>query len=139
VSSPTDGLLDTNVFLHAFTSDSHSAECRSFLAALEHGTQQAWLDPIVLHELSYSVRHYLKQVTPDVIAAYLLGVLSWPGVKGDKDLMIQAVERWRQAPTIGFVDAYLAALAARSDVQIFTKNVRDFAGEGVRVPDPLPS
>jgi hypothetical protein len=32
------GLLDTNVFIHAHTTDANGEECRRFLAALEAGS-----------------------------------------------------------------------------------------------------
>jgi predicted nucleic acid-binding protein len=139
VNSPRDGLLDTNVFLHAVTTDRHAEECSAFLTALQRGMRQAWLDPLVLHELSYSIRHYRKQMTRDEVAEYLLGILDWPGIQGDKDIMVEVVQRWQRAEQVGFVDAYLATLATRGDLPVFTKNVRDLAGEGARVPDPLPS
>jgi predicted nucleic acid-binding protein len=138
IPSP-DGLLDTNVFLHTLTNDAHSEECRQFLAALEHGQVEAWLDPLILHELSYALRRWRKQVTRAEVAEYLLVVLGWPGIHGDKDLMVTTVERWRDTPGLGFVDAYLAALASRRGAVVYTKNVRDFTGQGVPVPQPLPS
>jgi predicted nucleic acid-binding protein len=139
VNDPSDGLLDTNIFIHSLTSDARSAECRSFLAALEFGMRQAWLDPLVLHELSYSMRHYLKQATKEEIAEYMLGVLRWPGVQGDKDLMTDAVQRWGSTPGLAFVDAYISALALRRNAPVYTMNVRELTSQGVTVPQPLPS
>ena len=139
MNDPSDGLLDTNVFFHALTTDTHSQECQDFLAALEHGVRRAWLDPLVLHELSYSIRHYVKQATKTEIASYLLGVLNWPGVQGDKDLMSDAVERWGSTPGLAFVDAYLAALASKHTVPVYTLNVRELTGQGIQVPRPLPA
>jgi predicted nucleic acid-binding protein len=133
-----EGLLDTNVFLHAQTTDSLSAECRQFLAALEAGTVRAQLEPLVLRELSYALKHYLKQLTRDDIATYLMTVLSWDGVEGEKDAMADAVRRWRATPSLAFVDAYLAALASQRQCSIYTKNVRELAEQNVVVPDPLP-
>jgi predicted nucleic acid-binding protein len=139
VNGPSDGLIDTNVFLHAQTTDAHSDECRRFLAALEQGTQQAWLEPLVLHELSYAFRHYVKQATKDDVASYMLTVLGWPGVRGDKDVMVDAVERWSMTPGLAFVDAYLAALAHRHGAVVYTMNVRELSSQGVSAPRPLPS
>jgi predicted nucleic acid-binding protein len=133
-----DGLLDTNVFLHAQTADSHSEECRRFLAALEAGRVRAHIEPLVLHELSYALKHYLKQLTREQIALYLLTVLSWDGVTGDKQTMVDAVERWRVTPGLAFVDAYLAATAARHRCAVYTKIVAELEGQGVAVPNPLP-
>lgn len=135
----SDGLLDTNVFIHAQTTDALSDECRRFMAALEQGRARAHLEPVVLHELSYALKHYLKQLTREHIAQYLLSVLSWEGVVGDKDVMIDAVTRWYQTPRLSFPDAYLAALASLRQCPVFTKNRRDFVLQGVEVPEALPS
>src|SRR5215217_1433355 len=83
-----DGLLDTNVFIHAHTTDSASEECRRFLASLERGGVRAQLEPLILHELSYALPHYVQQMTRGQAAEYLLMVLSWDGVQGDKDVMV---------------------------------------------------
>lgn len=40
-SEVDDGLLDTNVFIHAHANDSSSEECRQFLYALEQGRVRA--------------------------------------------------------------------------------------------------
>lgn len=139
MNGPSDGLLDTNIFLHAQTTDAHSDECRQFLSALARGTQQAWLEPLVIHELSYVFRRYVQQATKEDVASYLRTVLSWPGIRGDKDLMIDAVERWSATSDLAFVDAYLAALASRRGAAVFTMNVRELTDQGVDVPRPLPS
>jgi len=133
------GLLDTNVFLHAYTTDAHSAECLSFLAALERGDVEARLEPLVLHELSYVLPRYLKQMSRLDLAAYLLMVLRWKGVRADTEILVDAVERWRRTPGLAFVDAYLAAIANRDGCPIYTKNVAELAGQGVSVPSTLPA
>src|SRR5690349_5491705 len=122
------GLLDTNVFLHAHTHDAFSEECGRFLAALEAGDVSARLEPLILHELSYALPHYLKQMTRADMAEYLLMVLAWPGVRGDKATMIDAVQRWRVSAGLAFADAYLAALASRERTVVFTKNVDELLG-----------
>jgi hypothetical protein len=53
--------------------------------------------------------------------------------------MIDAVQRWRDTPGLAFVDAYLASRAAAESRPVYTKNVRELRGQGVDVPDPLPS
>jgi predicted nucleic acid-binding protein len=133
-----DGLLDTNVFIHAHTTDQWSEECRRFLARLAEGRLRARLEPLILHELSYALPRYVKQITRDELAAYLLMVLGWDGVQGEKDTMADAVERWWRTPGLAFADAYLAALATRQECPVYTKNVRELAGQGVAVPQPLP-
>lgn len=84
------------------------------------------------------MRHYVKQITRRQIAEYLLMVLSWEGITGDKDVMVDAVRRWDATPGLSFADAYLAGLAAQRGCGVFTKNIRELRGQGVRVPDPLP-
>jgi predicted nucleic acid-binding protein len=132
------GLLDTNVLIHAHTHDSVSEECRRFVDALEAGRVTARLEPLILHELSYALPRYLKQMTRADVAEYLLIVLSWEGVQGEKGLMVDAVGRWRATPGLSFADAYLAALAAEQGRPIYSKNVRELVGQGVQVIDPLP-
>lgn len=132
-----DGLLDTNLFIHAHTTDRASEECRQFLRALEQGRIQARLEPIILHELSYALPHYMKQMTRGDVAEYLLMVLSWQGVQGETDVLADAVERWRDTPGLSFADAYLAALATSRRCSVYTKNVRELRGQRVTVPDPL--
>jgi len=131
------GLLDTNVFIHAHTSDAHAADCRAFLAALERGERTARVEPLVLHELSYALPHYLKQMSRDDVGQYLLMVLSWPGVVGDVSLMVDTVQRWRRTPGLSFADAYLCAVALRDAVPVYSKNLRELRGQGVEAPSPL--
>lgn len=138
VNVVSEGLLDTNVFIHAQSHDEHSVECRRFLAAVEKGRVQARLDPIVLHELSYALRHYRKQMTKSQVAEYLETVLKWDGIQADKDLLLDTVERWRSSPGLAFVDAYLAALAAQRQSPVYSKNVRELQAQGVTVSEPLP-
>ncbi len=131
-------LIDTNVFIHAQSTDQFSQECRRFLEAVETGRIRARLDPLVLHELSYALPHYVKHMTRENVGEYLLAVLTWEGIEGNRNLMVDAVTRWRSSSKLAFVDAYLAALAKELDGAVFTKNVRDFEGQGVEVPAALP-
>lgn len=132
------GLVDTNVFIHALTHDSCSEECLRFLEAVQRGEVRVQLEPIVLHELSYALPHYRRGMTRAQVAEYLLAVLGWEGVTGEKGLLADAVERWRDTPRLAFVDAYLAALALREGRQIYSKNVRELSAQGACVANPLP-
>lgn len=113
VANKEDGLLDTNIFVHAQSTDTHAEECRRFLAALESGRVRARLEPLILHELSYALPRYAKQMTRSDVAEYLLMVLSWDGVVGEKGVMAEAVQRWADTPGLSFADAYLAAVAGK--------------------------
>ena len=132
------GVVDTNVFVHAHANDPLTAECQAFLSALAAGAVQAHLDPLVVHEMTYVLPRLVREITRADIAAYLLVVLDWPGIQGPLAVLRDAVRRWGRTPGLGFVDAYLAALAALRSSPVYTKNVRDLVGQGVPVPDPLP-
>lgn len=135
----TPGLLDTNVFIHAHASDRWTAECREFLNAVERGSVSVTIEPLVLHELSYALPHYVKQMTRDQVGEYLLMVLNWDGVQADKDLLVETVMRWRATPGLAFVDAYLASLAHQRNCPVYSKNVKELTAQGVDVPTHLPS
>ena len=131
------GLLDTNVVIHAFARDAFSEECAAFLLALRDGRIQAIVEPVVVHELTYVLPQFVKQMTRADIASFLLGLIGWETVRADKANLVGALEHWRDTPGLGFVDAYLGVLALRRDVPVFTKNVRDFVRFGAEVPEPL--
>ncbi len=137
--SDLPGLVDTNVFIHAQSSDALSEECRGFLRAVEAGRLSVRLDPLVVHELTYALPHYRKGMTRAEVAEFLLAVLAWDGIAGERSVLIDAVQRWQATPSLAFVDAYLAAQAAADGCSVYTKNVRDLAGQGIGVPSPLPS
>lgn len=98
----------------------------------------AQIEPVVVHELSYALPHYRKGMERRDVGEYLLAVLAWDGIVGNKGLLINAVQRWQHTPGIAFVDAYLAALAAESQGPIYTKNVGELKSQGADVSDPLP-
>ncbi|CAA9555196.1 MAG: hypothetical protein AVDCRST_MAG73-3224 [uncultured Thermomicrobiales bacterium] len=133
-ASMDSGLLDTNVVIHAQTTDGFSAECQAFLAALERGDVRARLEPPVLHELTYTLPRLFKQMDRAQVAAYLIMVVGWPGVETDKAVLVDTIHRWAQTSGLGFVDAYLAAVAAARRCPVYTKNARDFASKASRFP-----
>ena len=134
----SDGLLDTNIVVHARTTDEHSVECRTFLRMLADDRIQAHLDPLVVHELTYVLPRYVKQAGRAETAAYLISILGWPGVIADKPILVEALSRWGATPGLGFVDAYLAARSLAESRPIYTKNVRELTNCGASVPNPLP-
>jgi predicted nucleic acid-binding protein len=126
VSDMGHGYLGTNLFVHIVSRDGHAEERRQFLEAVESGTIQAQLEPLILHELSYALPRFAKQLNRDDVASYLISIVEWPGVLADKPVLIDTVHRWRQTPGLGFADAYLASLAARDDSPIFVLRARSF-------------
>lgn len=137
VTEISDGIVDTNVFLHAVTSDGHSAECIKFLEALEAGSVRAVLDPVVVHELSYVLPRVRKGLTRAQIAEYLFAIVGWPGVVCDKALLIDAVRAWKQTPGLSFVDAYLGSRSRQEKRPVYTMNRKDFT-DAFAVTSPLP-
>jgi hypothetical protein len=136
VSNP---LLDTTIYVHSLTNDAQREECRRFLRALFNDELSAELDIVVLHELTYSIPRYLKGTSKEDVVRMLVWLIDMPGIVCDKVLFRDALARWSEQPRLGFVDAYLGARAARDNVPVFTKNVRDLRSQGVEVSDPLPS
>ncbi len=133
-----DGLLDANVFIHALTGDAFGAECGRFLALVRAGDIDAYLDPLVVHELTYTIGRVIRTMSTSDIVAYLLEVLSWTGIQGEKDVLREALDRWDRTPGLAFVDSYLTVRALRRTVPVSSKNVREFERQGVSTPNPLP-
>jgi len=132
------GILDTNVFIHAYMHDAHTQECQRFLRMVESGELRVRLEPIVVHELSYALLRRVRGITREQVIEYLLTVLHWGGIAGDLDVLEQAILFWRKSPALGFVDSFLATKAKQLDCPVYTKNSGDFQRLGVETPDPLP-
>jgi predicted nucleic acid-binding protein len=133
-----DPLLDTNIFLHALTHDAHSAACQGLLRALSRGTARAVLEPVVVHELTYVLPRYVKQMTRRDVAQYLLSVISWEGVVCDKGTLTEALRLWSSHP-VGFIDAYLGARAAADDRPVYSRNADDLQSCGAAIPEDWPN
>jgi predicted nucleic acid-binding protein len=134
----SEGFLDTNVVVHAFTNDPLSRECMAFLEKLESGERSARLEIFVVHELSYILPRYLKQLSRAEIGRILEDLLGWPGViVSDRELLIEAISRWSRSQSLGFVDSLLISQARSHGLPIFTKNVREMSGFGVEIPSNL--
>lgn len=126
----SDGLIDTNVFIHALRGDDRSQECREFLKLLRTGERRVRLEPYVVHELTFVIGRVLKQMSREETVAYIREVIEWPGIDCDRELLLGALIRW-QRPGIAFADALLATQARLSDTVVFTVNTKHFADVGV--------
>lgn|GEM_PF-4904069 len=133
----SEGILDSNILVSALTNDVHSEECKTFLNELRDGTQSARLEALVLHELAYVLLRVFK-LDRKTIVGYMNEVVSWPGVIGDKDLLLATIDVWFRNPGLSFVDAYLGSLAQRLGLPVYTKNIKDFEAQQAIVPNPLP-
>lgn len=126
----SEGLIDTNVFIHALRGDGRSHECREFLKLLRVGERRVRLEPYVVHELTFVIGRVLKQMTREETVAYIREVIEWPGIECERELLVGALARW-QRPGIAFADALLATQAQLSDTVVFTVNTKHFADAGV--------
>ena len=139
VSMQTEGLIDTNVFIHALKRDQNSQECLEFLSLVRSGERRVRLELYVVHELTFVISRVLKQMTIPETADYIREVIEWPGIDCDRELLLGALARWQQRPGIAFVDAALATQAQLNDTIVFSINSKDFADVGVDAPRPLSS
>jgi predicted nucleic acid-binding protein len=129
------GILDTSVVQDALTQDSWSEGCRTFLRRLEDGSVQAIIDPVVVHELTYSIPRYLKGASRAQIADIILVVLEVAGTVDLTGILESSLVRWRDTPGLSFVDAYLGTWALAEGRPVYTVNRRDFQRQGVEAPD----
>lgn len=123
------GWLDTNIFVHSlYVNDTHCGRCRSLLEAISRGDAEGWVDPIVLHELTYVITRRQLFPTREAIHQYVRSMLIWENLHAeDKDGLLQALARWARQ-NVGFVDAWLAVLAQRRGLPVCSVNAVDFAG-----------
>lgn len=121
------GRLDTNIFVHAlFPRDTQYARCRAIIAALGDGSGEGWLDPLVVHELTYVLLRVRQFRDRAAIGIYLRDLLRMPGLQtAQRSLLLTALARWATRGG-GFVDAWLATLALGDGQPVCTANARDF-------------
>ncbi len=134
-----DGLLDTNVVVHIFDVAPPGEECAAFLRAVEAGQIHAVLDPLVVHELTYVLPRFQKQMARVDVARFLIDLVNMPGIVSDKELLVETLRLWGATAGLGFVDAYLVTRGDREDRSILTKNARELRRLGATVPDSLPA
>jgi predicted nucleic acid-binding protein len=134
-----EGLVDTNVFVHALLVDERSAECRAFLDGVRDGSISVEVHPLVVHELTYIFMRFRVFADRRAIAEYIRSVLQWPGIVSDVTTLDRALDRWGGEQRVAFVDAFLVELALRDNLPVYTMNRRDFEPFGVQTPSPLPS
>jgi predicted nucleic acid-binding protein len=109
------------------------------LTAIREGTITAILDPLVVHEITYGLPKFAKQMSRSDIVEYLESLLSSRGIVAEKLVLSKALQLWQVNPGIGFVDCFLATKAVESKLSVFTVNVRHLRRLGADVPDPLPA
>lgn len=128
--------LDSNLFIHAQLRDAHSEACRRVLAALEAGTIEGWVEPAVLHEVSYVLTRRFGWSRHDA-AEYLLLILSAPGVRTvhPVEALERAVTLWMRSDK-AFVDCLLAGLAAHGEGAVCSVDADDILALGTPAARP---
>lgn len=126
----SEGLIDTNVFIHALREDERSHECRAFLELLRVGERRLRLEPYIVHELTFVIGRVLKQMSREETVDFIREIIEWPGIECERGLLSDALVRW-QRPGIAFADALLATQAQLDGTVVFTVNAEHFADLGV--------
>jgi predicted nucleic acid-binding protein len=131
------GLLDSNVFIHALhRRDPLRVRAQAIIAGLETGMDQGWLDPLVVHELLYTLSHLRLFATPQELYAYVRSIILMTGIECEhKDWLLDSLERWHAAP-VSFVDAWLWVQARQRRQPVCTVNGRDFPGVRISFDAP---
>ena len=96
-----DGLIDTNVLVHALMSDDSSDECRAFLEGVRSGSMRAEIHPLVVHELTYTMMRVRVFSSRQAVAEYVRSVLQWPGIVSDVTILDRTLERWGSEAQVG--------------------------------------
>jgi predicted nucleic acid-binding protein len=123
------GWLDTNVFVHSlYPGDPHCDRCRQILRKIRDGIAEAWIDPLVIHELTYVFLRRRLVASREDIYDYLFNQLTWDGLHAvDKPGLLETLARWSRQ-NVSFVDAWLAVQAQRRGLPVCSVNERDFSG-----------
>jgi predicted nucleic acid-binding protein len=128
VTSPAMiGWIDTDIIVRAlFPGDPHHPRCVALLQAMERDAAEGWIEPTVVHEMTYVLGRLPTFSTRAAVHAYVRSILLLPGLRADdKTDLIEAVDHWA-AGSAGFVDAWLATLASRRNLPVCSINARDF-------------
>jgi len=121
------GWLDTNLFVHLlFPGDPHFGRCSAIVRALEDGRADGWIDPVVIHEMTYVLQRTQLFPTREAVHEYIRNVLLIESVHAyDKDGLLETLASWAESGT-SFTDVWLAVLARRRELPVCSVNVKDF-------------
>lgn len=124
------GWLDANIFVHVlFRQDPQRARCMEIIGALRDRVGTGWLDPVVLHELTYVVGRLPQFPDRAAVFEYLNSILALDAVHADdKDTLSETLSVWAATDGLGFADARLTVLARRRGMSVCSANGRDFRG-----------
>lgn len=131
-------LLDTNV-LSELVNRTANPVVRRFVASQEN----AWLSIITLHELDYGIgrlpegrrKRGLKASITELLDQYQDRVIPVGLDEAAHGARLRAVCE-AQGQTLHLADALIAGTAAAHELQVATRNTRDFSGCGIAVVNP---
>lgn len=107
-------------------SDPYRAQGLAILEALEDGVSEGWIEPLVVHELTYVLSRLPAFRDRAAVHRYLQTILLKEGVQAaDKSALLAALTRWRTEGS-GFVDSWLAVLAWRRGLPVCSVHAQDF-------------
>ncbi len=133
------GWLDTNVFIHAlFRNDQNRARCLEILGLLRDGSAEGWIDPVVVHELTYVLTRLGQFRNRSALFEYVNSVLTLDAVRADdKETLLEALDLWAATDSLSFADARLTVLANKRGLPVCSANDRHFPGvvNSFRPPD----
>jgi predicted nucleic acid-binding protein len=121
--------LDTNILIRHFAQDNpdQAARCRTFLAALESGDDEAELLEAILAEAVYVLGSKASYGYPrQAIRGYLTDVVLFPGVRiAHKSTYVRALDLYERH-NVDFEDALIAAHMERTGAAAVISFDRDF-------------
>jgi predicted nucleic acid-binding protein len=123
------GWLDTNIFVHALhRHDPFHRRCRAILNGLETGHVAGWIDPLVIHELTYVLKRIPSFTSRKDSYEYIHSVLACETIYArDKPLLVESLARWADSERLSFTDAWLLTLCQRRNMPVCSVNRNDFA------------
>lgn len=122
-------ILDTNVLVRHLVQDEaqQGAAATQLISDAQSGTYELVLDRMVVAELVYVLMAHYQQARVDVANA-ALAIVQSPHVRVEQEpVLVDSLHRFRDQG-VDFVDAWLAAIAARSgsDVASFDRDFDKF-------------
>lgn len=109
-----------------FPQDRNFPRCQALATALRRGEAEGWIEPLVIHELTYVLQRTGRFPTRDASHEYIRGILLIDSIHADdKDALLDATARWA-IDGVRFTDAWIGVLAGRRKLPVCSVNIRHF-------------
>ncbi|SFV09310.1 PIN domain-containing protein [Alicyclobacillus macrosporangiidus] len=128
-------LVDTNVILRFLLGDhpEYSSAATKLFAAAEQGEVTLSIDPMIVAECCSVLEGRVYQLSKELIASHLVPVLVHDGVQCENLLTVLDALQIYSEHRLDFADAYLIALARRTDQVVATFGDKMLGVENVSV------